>query len=248
MEREVVVDFAAGWNKHIVNTSSAICKPVRSSDKGLCMHQRAGVWNQSPPFYPTFLVTGSAGRDIDWTPHAWCEYPLIAFARLTQLSSFGSVWSPARWSQKTSVRILLAMLHFMFFVMSYCFTGGYTSFLNMPILEEAPDTKEELLNVLWAGRLRACIWGNSQFGHLRRAHEKARGCAIRQRSTFWSGMSKLSRVQVEISKDFLLGFRPLCYVLPRASPYENSVQNAYSRPPLWSTSDGVTRRCLQILV
>ncbi|XP_075740509.1 uncharacterized protein LOC142786763 isoform X2 [Rhipicephalus microplus] len=41
MEREVVVDFAAGWNKHIVNTSSAICKPVRSSDKGLCMHQRA---------------------------------------------------------------------------------------------------------------------------------------------------------------------------------------------------------------
>lgn len=45
MEREVVVDFAAGWNKHIVNTSSAICKPVRSSDKGLCMHQRAGEWH-----------------------------------------------------------------------------------------------------------------------------------------------------------------------------------------------------------
>ncbi|KAH8038083.1 hypothetical protein HPB51_021640 [Rhipicephalus microplus] len=46
--REVVVDFAAGWNKHIVNTSSAICKPVRSSDKGLCMHQRAGLtWEEA---------------------------------------------------------------------------------------------------------------------------------------------------------------------------------------------------------
>ncbi|KAH8028918.1 hypothetical protein HPB51_020496 [Rhipicephalus microplus] len=41
--REVELDFAAGWNKHIVNTSSAICKPVRSSDKGLCMHQRAAM-------------------------------------------------------------------------------------------------------------------------------------------------------------------------------------------------------------
>ncbi|KAH8010121.1 hypothetical protein HPB51_024965 [Rhipicephalus microplus] len=58
--REVVVDFAAGWNKHIVNTSSAICKPVRSSDKGLCMHQRAAVvvwWLR--------LSCGSAGQIIE---------------------------------------------------------------------------------------------------------------------------------------------------------------------------------------
>ncbi|KAH7962258.1 hypothetical protein HPB52_015073 [Rhipicephalus sanguineus] len=34
------------------------------------------------------------------------------------------------------------------------------------------------------------------------------------------------RGQVEISNDFWLGSRPMCYVLPRASPYENAVQNA----------------------
>ncbi|KAL1422348.1 hypothetical protein MTO96_022222 [Rhipicephalus appendiculatus] len=34
------------------------------------------------------------------------------------------------------------------------------------------------------------------------------------------------RGQVEISNDFWLDFRPICYVLPRASPYENVVQNA----------------------
>ncbi|KAL3224936.1 hypothetical protein MRX96_026320 [Rhipicephalus microplus] len=166
--------------------------------------------------------------------------------------------SPARWSQKTSVRILLAMLHFMFFVMSYCFTGGYTSFLNMPILEEAPDTKEELLNVLRAGRLRACIWGNS-FGNATIAKSKTvyiskLRAALQKRSPFIADSldtcaertrrreaalfgsahvlewyEQAFRGQVEISKDFLLGFRPLCYVLPRASPYENSVQNAVMR-------------------
>ncbi|KAL1480459.1 hypothetical protein MTO96_051010 [Rhipicephalus appendiculatus] len=43
------------------------------------------------------------------------------------------------------------------FVMSHCFTGGYTSFLNIPIMEEAPDTKEKLLAFLRDGRLEPCI-------------------------------------------------------------------------------------------
>ncbi|KAL1422346.1 hypothetical protein MTO96_022220 [Rhipicephalus appendiculatus] len=166
--------------------------------------------------------------------------------------------TPARLNQKPSVRILLAMLHFLFFVISYCFTGGYISFLNMPIREEAPDTKEKLLTVLRTGRLRACIWGNS-FGNATIAKSRTTyisqlRAAVRKQSPFiadsldicaertrrreavlFTSMHVLEwyeqafRGQVEISRDFWLGFRPISYVLPRASPYENAVQNAVMR-------------------
>ncbi|KAL1422349.1 hypothetical protein MTO96_022223 [Rhipicephalus appendiculatus] len=149
------------------------------------------------------------------------------------------------------------MLHVLFFVISYCFTGGYISFLNMPILEEAPDTKEKLLPVLRAGRLQVCVWGNS-FGraaisksssaHISQLRAAVRKwppfladsldvCAERTRrreAVLFASMHVLEwyeqafRGQVEISNEFWLGFRPICYVLPRASPYENAVQNAKS--------------------
>ncbi|KAH6939430.1 hypothetical protein HPB50_017828 [Hyalomma asiaticum] len=164
----------------------------------------------------------------------------------------------ARQSQKTSVRILLAMLQFLLFVMSYCFTGCYTSFRNMPILEDAPDTKEKLLTTLRTGRLQPCVWGNA-FGNATIARSNSTYisqlraavpdwspfiadsldiCAERARrrqAVHFASLHVLHwyahafRRQVEVSKETLQNFRPICYVLPRASPYENAVQNAVMR-------------------
>ncbi|XP_037508574.1 uncharacterized protein LOC119385110 [Rhipicephalus sanguineus] len=156
------------------------------------------------------------------------------------------------------MRILLVSLHFSFFVMSYCFTGGYISFLNMPVLEEAPDTKEKLMTVLRTGRLQLCVWGNS-FGNAdiaksRNADIAKLRAAVREWSPFIADSldtcaertrrreavlfaskhvlewyEHAFRGQVEISNEFWLDFRPISYVLPRASPYENAVQNAVMR-------------------
>ncbi|KAL3224933.1 hypothetical protein MRX96_026317 [Rhipicephalus microplus] len=87
---------------------------------------------------------------------------------------------PAVQDQKPRLLILLAMVHFLFFIMSYCFTGGYISLLNMPILEEAPDTKEKLLTVLRTGRLRACVWINSFGNKSRSTHISQLRAAVRK--------------------------------------------------------------------
>ncbi|KAH7962260.1 hypothetical protein HPB52_015075 [Rhipicephalus sanguineus] len=63
--------------------------------------------------------------------------------------------------KKRSVRILRVTLQLLLFIFSYCFTGGYISFLNRPILEEVPDTKEKLLAMLRTGRLQPCVSNNS---------------------------------------------------------------------------------------
>ncbi|KAL1486522.1 hypothetical protein MTO96_031348 [Rhipicephalus appendiculatus] len=61
--------------------------------------------------------------------------------------------------------MLLLARYLLIFIIGHCFTGGYISFLNKPILEEVPDTKEKLLAFLRNGRLEPCIVKN-EYEHI----------------------------------------------------------------------------------
>ncbi|KAH7966644.1 hypothetical protein HPB49_018171 [Dermacentor silvarum] len=161
-------------------------------------------------------------------------------------------------SRRLSVRIVLVTLYFLCFMMWYCFTGGYISFLNLPFYEEAPDTAQKVLAVFREGRLQPCIWKNSflnvslvhpkstVMSHLRDAVgdwtpfmlEDMNECAERARrrqAVFISGSWYQERYayslrgEVEVSSESLNGFVLMSYVLPKASPYEDLIQNAIKR-------------------
>ncbi|KAL3224932.1 hypothetical protein MRX96_026316 [Rhipicephalus microplus] len=153
------------------------------------------------------------------------------------------------------MRIVIAMLQVLCFVVSYCFTGGYISFLNLPLYEEALDTVDKVLTAFTDGRLEPCIWKNS-FVNVSLANPKSvlmsrlrdsvadwtpfmledmDECAERTRrrqAVFIEGILYQKRYaysmrgQVQVSTDSLHDFMFMCYVLPKASPYEDLIQNA----------------------
>ncbi|KAL1479235.1 hypothetical protein MTO96_052019 [Rhipicephalus appendiculatus] len=81
--------------------------------------------------------------------------------RLPHANIVGNTSSSAENRVKSSrnlrMRTLLMVRLLLVFIIWHCFTGGYISFLNKPLMEEAPDTKERVLAFLRDGRLQFCM-------------------------------------------------------------------------------------------
>ncbi|KAL1485865.1 hypothetical protein MTO96_047196 [Rhipicephalus appendiculatus] len=142
------------------------------------------------------------------------------------------------------------------FMISHCFTGGYISFLNKPIMEDVPDTKEKLLAFLRKGRLEPCVVQN-MFEHqfiLASPHPSAvalrdavpewshfvagdtRICARRtteRKAVFFGASMVLEKYihflegQVQISQEYAGDVMlPVSLLLPKASPYKEPLDYA----------------------
>ncbi|XP_077497540.1 uncharacterized protein LOC144108136 [Amblyomma americanum] len=134
-------------------------------------------------------------------------------------------------------------------MVSYSFTGGYISYLNLRGYEPVPDTTDKLFDMLKRGHIEPCL-GRNTFINVSLAHPSSNmvmrlhdavadwspfilrtvdECAVRtieRRAVTFSSLLNLERHvyshegQIQISSEYIQDYMPLGYVIRRASPYK----------------------------